>query len=100
MFLLIDPIPSPEVSVSSVSRDEIVLEWNPVSFFCPSLHYNITTNGCDISCDVVNFTKAVCHSFALSPVTNLCTIGVQSVICSNVTGSPSNVLFNLKGNPL
>ena len=88
-----DPLPPPiDIHLVIVSPEHLVFSWTSVQSNCSTLQYNIDSD-CGTCLDVIEKTvNLVTCSFDLSAViesTMLCSFGISSVICGNISGNLS-----------
>ena len=98
----IDPPPPPtNVQLVGISSEQLIFNWTAVSSNCSILQYNITSN-CGTCADIIaSSTSSVSCSINLSVNMMPCSFGIQSVICTNMSGNLSTpLLVTLKGNSL
>ena len=94
----IDPYPPPDgIHLASVSNGTLTFKWNPMlNLVCVSFQYSITSN-CGSCHNNTIVTETVCSGLHLSTNSTNCTFAIQSVVCGNVFGNPSDpIMLKLK----
>lgn len=96
-----EPLEAPSGLVVDLrnSPTEIVFRWNPETVQCLEIEYIISSTNCGV-CTSHNSSSisAVCRDFTLTSNDNICTFGVQSILCGNLTSAKAELEVNLKGN--
>lgn len=90
----LEPYPPPDhIYLSSIGPRFLAFEWNSVVSSCQALSYNIVTSNCGI-CNA-NYTSATCVNVPTDG--SICILGVQTVVCNNISGQSNSVAVMLKG---
>lgn len=103
----IDPPPPPtNVQLVDISSEQLIFNWTAVDSNCSTLQYNIIASSCGVCADnniiLMNSTASSVTCFiSLSVNMMRCSFGIQSVICTDVSGNLSTPLIvTPKGNSL
>ena len=110
--------PPSNVMLSQINSSHLTFSWNSVSADCQAVHYQINTTNCG-QCPNFNITSCAITCSPMATSTDLdtnsvscavnnnimlatglletCAIMIQPVVCGNVSGNSSILLFNVSG---
>ena len=94
LTVIAGPFPPPEklyISSADFSLRELTFEWSPVGSDCPTIHYNILASNCGSCPTITNHTNVTCTGVPSDD--NVCIVSVQPVVCGNITGISSDLIY-------
>ena len=94
---------SPPRNISiTISPDQLIFIWSPVTHNCSAITYNIiSAPDCGNCQSTTNSTSATCIIQRLVPnEERICTVRVQAIVCDNIQGKESDLTtIKLAGRP-
>jgi hypothetical protein len=81
-----------------LASNEVIFAWNSVSPQCPAIHYNISAEHCGICPPTTDNTNITCTDVPMieSESEIFCTLTVQVIVCTNISGNMTTQDFKLK----
>ena len=97
-YIYIDPLPPPsDVGLLDASPNSLTFKWSSVTTNCSAIHYIIESD-CGSCHNTTSLTSVDCSIMPIT-ISRSCEFAVKSVVCGNIVGNSSNIVFvTLKGN--